>query len=327
MSTPANPVSLPIQWAPLTASEVSGDPQSIANALNQRLTQLFNSASASTGAAGRPTIPSGIDVAGSTVSSIGEPQSPYDAVSKFHAEANYSAAALAPQLEAGGKNGFKGYRSLNSKSQQESYSTFLNRVANTTPTTNSTVVTAGSPSGGNVTITIPAGQQLLMDGSIQTFSTLTFTVALPSSQAITSISRASGVTTALGTFSGLMAGETVYVSGIADTSFDGNFELTTAGGSSLTWAQPNFADGSSTTGTVSTGGAYYAYLKYPSQTLDISGPWPSDSPLYRLQSNTDGQTLIAVAVVNNSGLVTTQSAGGGTVPAAVNNGNRLLTRL
>ena len=326
MSTPANPTSLPIQWAPLTSEECGGNSK-MAAAFNQRLTQLFNSASAQTGAAGRPTIPSGIDVAGSTVSSIGEPQSPRDAVSKAHAEANYSAAALAPQLEAGGKNGFKGYRSLNSKSQQENYSTFLNRIANTVPTTNTSVVTAGAPEGGNVTITIPAGQQLFPDGSQQTFGTFTFTVALPSSQNITSISRTSGVTTALGTFSGLTAGESVYIAGIADTSFNGDFELSSASGSSLTWAQPNFADGSSTTGTVSTGGAYFCYLKYPSQTLDVSGPLPQDSQLNRLQSNLDNQALIAVAVVNGSGLVTTQSAAGATVPVATNNGNHILGRL
>jgi hypothetical protein len=326
MSTPPNPTSLPIQWAPLTSAEVGGNP-SVAAALNQRFTQLFNAASASQGAAGKPVIPSGIDVAGATVSSIGEPQSPLDAVSKAHAEANYSAAALAPQLEAGGKNGFKGYRSLNSKSQQENYSTFLNKVANTVPTTNTTVVTAGPPEGGNVTITVPAGQQLFLDGSQQTFGTFTFTVALPSTQNITSISRTSGVTTALGTFSGLTAGESVYVAGISDASFNGSFELSTASGSSLTWAQPNFANGSSTTGTVSTGGAYFLFLKNPSQTLDVAGPYSNDSQLNRLQSNVDQQVLICVAVVNSSGLVTTQSAGGATVPVATNNGNHILSRL
>lgn len=322
----SSPTSLPIQWAPLTAEECGGN-SSMAASFNQRLGQLFNAASAQQGAAGKPIIPSGIDVAGASISNVGEPQSPSDAISKSHAEANYSAAALAPQLEAGGKNSFKGYRSLNSKSQQESYSTFLNRVANTTPTTNTTVVTAGPPGGGNVTITIPGGQQLFMDGSQQTFGTFTVTVALPSTQAITSISRTSGVVTALGTFTGLSALESVYVTGFADPSFDGDFELATAGSSSLTWLQPNFADGTSTTGTVSTGGAYYFYLKYPSQTLDVSGPLPQDSQLNRLQANLDNQTLVAVAVVNSSGLVTTQSAGGATVPVATNSGNHILSRL
>lgn len=326
MATPANPTSLPIQWAPLTSEECGGN-ASMAAAFNQRLGQLFNAASASQGAAGKPIIPSGIDVAGAPISNVGEPQSPTDAISKSHAEANYSAAALAPQLEAGGPHSFKGYRSLNSKSQQESYSTFLNRVANTTPTTNSTVVTAGPPSGGNVTITIPAGQQLLMDGSVQTFGTFTVTVALPSSQAIASIVRTSGVVTASGSFTGLTAGESIYVSGVSDSSFDGDYELLTAGGSTLTWAQLHFVDASSTSGFATTGGAYYFYLKYPSQTLDVVGPMPQDSQLNRLQSNLDNQTLIAVAVVNASGLVTQQSAGGATVPIATNNGNHILSRL
>lgn len=322
MSSPPNP----LQWAPLTAEEVGGN-QSVADALNQRFTQLFTSSSNILGAAGQPTLASGINVAGGRVSGLGPPTHPLDAVSSAHAEQNYSAAALAPQMEAGGKYAFKGYRSLNSKAQQEANSTFLNRLANTTPTTNTSVVTAGPPSGGNVTITVPAGYQLLMDGTVNPFGTFVFTVALPSTQSITSISRTGGVSTALGTFSGLVAGEAVYVSGIADNSFDGNFILSSASGGILTWAQPNFANGSSTTGTVSTGGAYFLYLKNPSQTLDVSGPWPNDSQVYRLQSNLDNQTLIAVAMVNSSGLVSTQSAGGATVPVATNNGNHILSRL
>jgi hypothetical protein len=247
MSTPPNPTPLPIQWAPLTDADLKSPA-----AMNQRLTQLFNAVSGLQGAAGKTILASGVDTQGSTISNLGEPQSSLDAISKSHAEANYSAQALAPKLEAGGPNGFKGYRSLNSKSQQESYSTFLNRVSNTTPTTNTTVVTSSAPSGGNVTITIPAGQQIFMDGSIQTFGTFSVTVALPSTQSITTISRTSGVVTALGSFSGLTAGESVYIAAVSDTSFDGSFELTSASGSSLSWAQPNFANGSSTGGTVST---------------------------------------------------------------------------
>jgi len=323
-STPPIPTTLPIQWAPLTDADLKSPA-----AMNQRLTQLFNAVSAVQGAAGKTVLASGVDVAGSTISNVGAPQSPLDAISSAHAESKYSAAALAPQLEAGTKSGvsLKTYRALNSKNQQESYSTFLNHVSNTTPTTNDTVITATPPEGGNVTITVPAGNQLLMDGTVNSFGTFSFTVALPSTQNITSISRTGGVTTALGTFTGLSGGESVYVTGFPDTSFDGSFELLTAGGGSLTWAQPNFADGSSTTGTVSTGGAYFIYLKNPSQTLDVSGPWPNDSQLYRLQSNLDNQVLIAVAVVNASGLVTTQSAGGATVPVATNNGNHILGRL
>lgn len=322
--SPPLPTTLPIQWAPLTDSDLKSPA-----ALNNRLTQLFNAVSAVQGAAGPTQLHSGVDVGGRTVSNVGEPTSPTDAISKLHAEANYSAAALAPQLEAGTTSGtsLKTYRALNSKNQQENYSTFLNKVANTTPTTNDTVVTASPPSGGNVTITIPAGNHLYMDGTIVPFGTFSVTVPLPSTHTITSVSRTGGVTTASGSFAGLLGGEAVYVAGIADASFDGNFELSTASAGTITWAQPNFANGSSGAGTASTGGCYYFYLKNPSETLDVSGPFPQDSQLNRLESNVDNQTLIAVAVVNSSGLVTTQSAAGATVPVAQNNGNRVLARL
>jgi hypothetical protein len=326
MATPPSPLALPLLFAPLTEAELA-TPASAASAFNNRMTPLINYLNNLAGAAGPTTLPSGVNVRGAQVTGLGAPSSPLSAISLVHAEANYSAQALAPQLEAGGKHGFKGYRALNSKSQQESYSTFLNRIANTVPTTSTSTIFATAPAGGNVTITIPAGYQLRMDGSIETYGTFTFTVALPSTQAITSVSRTAGIVTASGTFAGLSSGETVYVNGFSDASFDGNFELTSVSGSSLMWVQPNFANATSGSGTVSTGGCYYAYLKNPSQTLDVAGPYPQDSQLNRLQSNVDNQVLICVAVVNSSGLVSTQSAGGATVPIATNNGNHILGRL
>lgn len=295
--------------------------------LNTILTQMQSQISALLGAGGKTVLGSGVDVKGATITGVGQPQSPTDAVSKVHAEQNYSAAALAPQLESGSKFSLKTFRALNSKAQQEQYSTFLNRVTNTSPTTNTSVVIGGTPGGGSVSFTITAGFHLFVDGSVIPYGTFTDTVALPSSQTITSMTRASGVVTASGTFTGLSAGESIYELGALDPSFDGTFVLITASGTTLTWAQPGFADATTTGGAASTGGCYYAFLKYPSQTLAISGPFPADSQENRLQANADGQTIIAVIVVNSSGVVDTQSAAGATVPAAENNGNRIVARL
>jgi len=189
MST--NPV-VPIQAIQLTENDLKNP--GLLNTYLQSIVQAINQGNGSTG---KTVLPAGVDVQGSTVSGVGEPQTPTDAVSKVHAENNYSAAALAPQLEAGGSNTLKSFRALNSKQQQESYSTFLNRVTNTTPTTNSTVVTASAPSGGSVTITIPAGFHQFPDGSIIPFGTFADTVAVPTSQTITSATRTAGVATAI----------------------------------------------------------------------------------------------------------------------------------
>lgn len=323
---PPSPAVQPIQFSPLSADDLKS-PEN----LNVLFSQIINSINQGNGAAGKVPQPSGIDVKGATISGIGEPQSSSDAVSKGHAEKNYSAAALAPQLEQGsGKTGLKSYRALNSKSQQESYSTFLNKVSNTSPTTSDSTITGTAPSGGTVTITIPAGNHFRVDGSQTYFNALTLTVPTPTSSNIGTIARASGVVTAnppfLGSFS-FVAGEPIFISGVGDSSFDGSFILVTANSGTITWAQPNFADGSSSGGSVTSSGCYYFYLQTPSHTLAVSGPFSADSQENRLNANQDGQTLICVAVVNSSGLVTEQSAGGATIPVAQNNGNRILARL
>lgn len=325
MST--NPV-LPIQAIQLTENDLKNP-----GLLNTYLQQIVQAVNQGNGSTGKTVLPAGVDVQGATVSGVGEPQTPTDAVSKVHAETNYSASALAPKLEAGGSNTLKSFRALNSKQQQESYSTFLNKVTNTTPTTNSTVVTATAPSGGSVTITIPAGYHQFPDGSVIPFGTFADTVAVPTSQTITSATRTAGVATAIGTFSGLTVGEGVYIQGVSDTSFDGTFVLTAASPTSISWAQPGLPDVSTpaTGGTLSTAGVFYFYLRYPSQTLAVDGGtsgagYPSDTQQNRLNSNRDGQTIIAVAVVNSSGLVTTESAAGATPPTTTN-GNRIVSRL
>lgn len=318
-SPPAQSVT-PIQFSHLSAEDFK-DPGTF-NLWASQVTNLLNNVA---GSAGRTQLPQGVDVAGSTISNIGEPASPFDAVSKSHAEANYSAAALAPQLESGQKNSLKTMRRLNDKNQQESYSTFLNKVSNTAPTTNDTVVEATSPSGGNVTITIPAGAHYFVDGSQTQFGTFTVTVPVPASSTTISLTRAAGVVTATVAGTSLTSGTPVYVAGQGDSSFWGNFVLTSAGAFSLTWNQagPN----ASTTGGSATGaGTYMFYLKNPSHTLAVQLV-SSDSQLTRLGANIDGQVLIAVAVVNSSGLVLSESAGGATIPIAQNNGNRILARL
>lgn len=324
----ANPVK-PIQFTQFKAADFQDENLGY---FNNVMSQMANAINAGNGATGKTKLPAGIDVAGSTVSGVGEPQTPTDAVSKSHAERNYSAAALAPKLEAGGSHSLKTMRRLSDTNQQETNSVYLQRLSNTTPTSTTSVVT-GSTGGGSTTITVPSGFHQYPDGTTKPFATATLTVPNPVVQTITGMTRSGGVTTATGAFSGLTPGEAIFVSGATDPSFDGTFSLVTAGGSTITWNQPGLPDViiPVTGGSISTSGVYYFFLEYPSQTLAVdAGPsglgYPSDTQQNRLNSNRDGRVLIAVAVVSGGGLVEEQSAGGATPPVATN-GNRIISRL
>lgn len=107
---PKAPPPQPIQYSQLTPEDFS-DPARV-NKLNGMLTQLINAVNAGSGATGRTILPAGIDVQGETISGLGAPKSPSDAVSAAHAESNYGAPTLAPQLDLGGKNTLKGLAAL-----------------------------------------------------------------------------------------------------------------------------------------------------------------------------------------------------------------------
>lgn len=292
--------------------------------LNTIIQQMQTQINALSGAQGKTQLPAGAELGGSTISGLGVPQTPTDAISLTHAETNYSAAALAPKLEAGGTNSLQSYRALNSKAQTENYSNFLEGVLNTAPTANTSTVSAGSPSGGSVAVTVTAGAHLYVSGKQVTYAQRTDTLALPASYSISAISRSGGVVTATVT-SPLLSTANIAVAGVGDSSFDGTFVVSRSTGSTLSWAQPGL-DATSTGGTVTTGGCYYYLAATGSQTLALYGPALADTQQNRTAANIDGTCLIACVVINGSGFVTNQSAAGATPPATTGN-SRLLTRL
>lgn len=79
---------------------------------NVFLSQLTNAVQAVQGSGGPSVLPSGIDVAGATVSGLRSPTSPTDAVSAGHADSNYGAANVGPLLDIGGKHTLKGLTGL-----------------------------------------------------------------------------------------------------------------------------------------------------------------------------------------------------------------------
>jgi hypothetical protein len=324
MPAPARPAASPVQ--PFQQIQLKLDDLTTPGlpVLNSLFQQMFTQVNQLTGTAGPTQLASGVDVAGKTVSNLGEPQTATDAVSKGHAERNYSAAALAPQLESGGPAALKTYRALNSKQQQENYSNFLEGVLNTAPTANTSTITAGAPSGGSVVVTVSAGQHLYVSGNQVSYAQRSDTLALPTSFAISSITRMANTVTASAVTS-LTVGTSVVVAGVTDTSYDGNFIITGATGSTLTWTQIG-ADSSSSGGSVAISTAYYYFLSTNSLTLALSQSYASDTQQNRISANQDGSALIAVAVLNSGGLDTAQSSAGAT-PPAVTGGIRLQLRL
>lgn len=106
----SQPNSLPLQWASLTPEHFKT--QEGIDAVNQQMLQIVNAVNRNNGVGGKVTLPHGIDVRGATVSGVGAPQSDSDAISSGHAQSQFSAPVLSPQLDIGGKNTLKGLTGL-----------------------------------------------------------------------------------------------------------------------------------------------------------------------------------------------------------------------
>jgi hypothetical protein len=106
--TPPAATPLPIQRVQFTAKDFAENPGSV----NVTLNQVIGAIQSLQGSSGPSVLPSGIDVAGSTITGLAAPTSPSDAISAGHAANQYSASSLGPQLDIGGKNALKGLTGL-----------------------------------------------------------------------------------------------------------------------------------------------------------------------------------------------------------------------
>ena len=102
----AAPNPLPIQFSPFTLDHFQTK-EGLAF-VNLQFSQIVNALNRGTGQAGQVVIPAGINVAGANVTGLGKPSDPSDAVSLGHAQGNYGAPAVGPNLDIGGKNTLKG---------------------------------------------------------------------------------------------------------------------------------------------------------------------------------------------------------------------------
>lgn len=309
----------PVQLIQLRKEDFASD-DGVAN-INALLTQIVKNQNLQNGSAGPTPLPSGADLKGKHIQNVGGMGPEHTAISMAYAEAHYSAAAIAPQLEAGQKNSLKSMRRVNDQNQIEYRTAWLEGAMNTAPTTNTSTI-----SGSGDTVTVSAGQHTFVSGNVTAFASRTDTLSLPTSVAIISLSRSGSVVTAiLVSALGLTPSEVINVAGVSDPTFDGSFVLSTVVGTTVTWRQvaPN---ATATGGTASASGVFYYYLNRNQRILSLAGPFPSDSQEQRLSINKDGSVLIAVAVLNGGGIDLTQSAAGATPPPATD-GNHVLSRL
>lgn len=110
----ANPV-IPIQAPLFRESDLK---QEGIGYLNQWATQVTLAANLANGAVGPSVLPSGINVQGGRVTGLSAPQHSTDAISSGHAQTQFSAPSLQPQLDIGGKNTLKGLAYLYGWQQQ-----------------------------------------------------------------------------------------------------------------------------------------------------------------------------------------------------------------
>jgi hypothetical protein len=85
--------------------------------LNVMLQQLIQRVNQHSGVSGPTVLPSGVDVKGKTVTGLGTPVNPTDAISSDHAKSQYSAPVLAPQFDVGGSSALKGLASVYGQTQ------------------------------------------------------------------------------------------------------------------------------------------------------------------------------------------------------------------
>lgn len=100
------PIRLPLQYSPFRAEQFTT--KEGINAVNLQWQQVINAINSATGNYGPAVIPGGVDVQGGSITGLGAPSGPTDAVSAGHAGANYGAPAVGPQLDLGGNNTLKG---------------------------------------------------------------------------------------------------------------------------------------------------------------------------------------------------------------------------
>ena len=283
------------------------------------MSQLIDNVNMLAGHSGPVQIADDLDLSGNQIKNVAPPSAGSDVLTREAAESSYSAAALRPQLESGGSTPFSGYRQINNGSQRESAASFLNDLMSTPPNANAIYPTL-TTSGGSVQSVIPASLFTFSDGSTILLNGRTDLLSLPMQYALSSITAASGVVTAVFAYTGtppsIAAGNAGTIAGVSAVAFNGTFTLIsvvidTIGMTVTVEYQDPSAPGSGTGGYFQLNGVYYYAAKKRSQDIYLLGPYESDTNQNRINAAFDGYQLVCVVVITNSGGQVAQSGGGG----------------
>lgn len=311
---------VPLQ-APTFKKEDLEDPS--LSFFNQWVAGVVQSINAQAGHAGPIQLNGHLNLNGNRIMNVGAAVDDTDAVSQGVATNQFGAEALRPQIEAMGKKVLATSRRLNDQTQRENYSSFLNSMVSTAPTSNDSLVTFGAPGGGTIDVTVSAGHHFYVDGSQVTYAGRTDTLTLPVNFAIVSLTRTGGVVTAVtATPNPFAVGETIAIAGAVDPTFDGAFVITAIIDPTHFQYEQVAPDATTTGGNVSLGGIYYYYIEKGTNTLALTNNafGTGDTWRGRLVASPDGQTIIAVVSVNGpGGSDPANSAAGATQPITGSN--------
>lgn len=362
---------------------------------SQLMSQLIDNVNTLGGHNGEVELSNHLNLGGNNIKNVAAPTSDSDALTSGAAKTSYSAAALKPQLQANSGNSLDTYRMINSNSQREQQSSWLNDLMSTPPnanniiplTTNSIsggvitssslgaggtsgysnasnlptttsgsgtgalaaitaaggVVTGGSVFGGlnyaigdkvyptqsgsvgsayflvaaitnagSVTVTIPASPFTFADGSKTYLYGRTDTLSLPTSYGIHSISSVGNLVTVV-TYvaTGLTAQSSMTIAGVSPAGFNGSYPISSATPPYTFTYQASLGTVSGSGGSVEVGNVWYYSVKKGSRIVILSGPYSGDTAQNRLQVNFDGNQIVAVVVLTNSGGQVSLSGGGG----------------
>lgn len=301
----------PLQSIVLTDDDMKSP--ALLNTHIQHVTEMLNYILGHAGVT--PVLKSGVDLGGRPITNTGAPRGLADVVTLEFAQNNYGAPALQPMFEALGKQTFQTFRQLNSRVQTEQYSSFLNGVINTTPTANTATVSATPPSSGTTTVTVSGGLHQYLDGSSVPFASRTDTLALPAQFGLVSLTRSSGIVTAVTIApTTLVPDDGVGIGGVVDPTFDGSFVVLTAPSSTqFTYYQPG-PNASTTGGGGSILAVYYYTIARGQNKMGLTTVTGADTWSARTNASFDGTTIIGVVVLTSGGIDPVNSAAGGTSP-------------
>lgn len=274
--------------------------------------QLTDTVNSLLGYNGEIPLQNHVNMNGKSVRNIGAPITPLDAISSALADQSYSAPVLKPKLQAGGTAQLSSYRMLNSGTQREQLSSYLNDLMSSVPNANGILPTLHA-SGGFEDVTIPPTIFTFADQSSVQVEGRMDTLSLATTYTITSISAVGGVVTVtVASATGLTAGELMTIADVTPAGFNGAVYITNSSGGGAT-LQYNADVGTETGsgGQVQLANVYYYAVQKRSSLLFLFGPYNGDTAQNRLQVNYDGHQIVAVVVLNGSGGQLDQSGGGG----------------